>query len=156
MALLPSDPENYENDAIVTAIAPTHTTVTTSTGTWTIQGWDADSKTVSGDDVIFTGTWTFEANEPETPDNQNTPDNPNTPNKPDTPSNPDKPSTPDKPNHPATQNNQNTPDSQQETGKVTTKFPKTGDTQLSGLWGVAFLLSGITFLIFKIRKRKIG
>ncbi|HAC4846984.1 TPA_asm: LPXTG cell wall anchor domain-containing protein [Listeria monocytogenes] len=157
--LLPSDTANYENDAVVTAISPAQTTVTTSGGTWTFQGWDADSKTVSGDDVIFTGTWTFEANEPDTPDNPNTPNKPDTPNNSDTPSNsdtprnPDKPSTPDKSNHP---DNQNTSDSQQKTGKITTELPKTGDTQLSGLWGIAFLLSGITLLILKIRKRKIG
>ncbi|WP_260448474.1 SHIRT domain-containing protein [Listeria innocua] len=156
MALLPSDPENYENDDLVTAIAPVQMTVTASSGAWTFQGWDADSKTVSGDDVIFTGTWTFEANEPDNPNTPNKPDTPNnsdTPSNSDTPRNPDKPSTPDKSNHP---DNQNTSDSQQKTGKITTELPKTGDTQLSGLWGIAFLLSGITLLILKIRKRKVG
>jgi len=64
---LPSDPADYADGKTVNAIAPTETTVYVTGGTWTFKDWDEDSKTIGGDDVIFTGTWTFEANEPEAP-----------------------------------------------------------------------------------------
>ena len=66
MNTLPKDEQKYETGASVTAIAPTETAVTVTgeeAGTYTFNGWDAESKTVADADVEFTGSWTFEADE---------------------------------------------------------------------------------------------
>ena len=65
MNTLPKDEQKYETGKTVTAIAPTETVVTiTGEGTYTFAGWDAESKTVADADVEFTGSWTFEAEDP--------------------------------------------------------------------------------------------
>ena len=62
---LPSDTNDYDDGDAAYAIAPDETTVYVTGGTWTFVGWDADSKEIDGDDVVFTGTWTYTAGEPE-------------------------------------------------------------------------------------------
>ena len=62
-AQLPADGGTYADGGTVTALAPGQTTVTAANGTWRFDGWDADSKTISGADVTFVGTWTFIINE---------------------------------------------------------------------------------------------
>ena len=63
----PTDNTEYADKATVTAQQPTKTTYedTTNNGTWTFTKWDANSKTIDGGDVKFTGTWTFTPKEPE-------------------------------------------------------------------------------------------
>ena|GEM_PF-1621011 len=65
--LLPSDANDYADGTTVTAETLTTTEVTVNGGKWTFQGWDANKKTISGDDVIFNGTWTFTADTPASP-----------------------------------------------------------------------------------------
>ena len=70
-ATLPTDSEQYANGATVTAKAPLQTAVEITengqtAGTWTFNGWDKESETVNNADVVFTGTWTYAAAEPET------------------------------------------------------------------------------------------
>ena len=57
----PTDDAEYADKATVTAKAPIQTTYedTENDGTWTFTSWDANSKTIDGADVLFTGTWTF-------------------------------------------------------------------------------------------------
>ena len=64
---LPSDTADYNDGETVNAITPAKTTVKVTGGTWTFTGWDADSRTIEGDDVIFTGTWKYTADEPTSP-----------------------------------------------------------------------------------------
>ncbi|KXT79842.1 hypothetical protein STRDD11_02153 [Streptococcus sp. DD11] len=64
-SLLPEDSKEYTDGTAVTAIDPSKKTVQTAAGTWTFKGYDAASKTVAGADVVFTGTWTFEAKVPD-------------------------------------------------------------------------------------------
>ena len=62
-AQLPTDSGTYADGDTVTALAPGQTTVAVADGTWTFDGWDADSKMILSADVILVGTWTFTANE---------------------------------------------------------------------------------------------
>jgi len=59
-ALLPGAAKATDHTA-VTAAQPSASTVDVADGTWTFTGYDADSKTISGADITFTGTWTFKA-----------------------------------------------------------------------------------------------
>ena len=63
MATLPSDGAEYEDGAEVTAIQPNPAEIAGEqdgvSGTWKFDGWDANTKTVNGANVTFTGTWTF-------------------------------------------------------------------------------------------------
>ena len=65
MATLPSDGAEYEDGAEVTAIQPNPAEIAGEqdgvSGTWKFDGWDANTKTVNGANVTFTGTWTFTA-----------------------------------------------------------------------------------------------
>ena len=62
LALLPTDADEYANGATVNAKQPAKTEVTVANGKWTFNGYAANSQTVNGSDVKFSGTWTFTAN----------------------------------------------------------------------------------------------
>ena len=70
VALLPVDPTQYEEGQTVNAIQPQQTSVTVEGGTWTFEGYDANSKLANdanvneNGDIPFTGTWTFTKTEP--------------------------------------------------------------------------------------------
>lgn len=63
LALLPTDADEYENGAVVNAKQPAQSEVTVTDGKWTFNGYAANTQTVNGSDVKFSGTWTFTANE---------------------------------------------------------------------------------------------
>ena len=63
LATEPTDNRKFDDAASVTPLNPTSTKVTVTGGEWTFEGWDAESKTVDGADVIFTGTWKFASTE---------------------------------------------------------------------------------------------
>ena len=65
---LPTDANEYTDGTAVQAVQPAKKTVEATDGTWKFLKYDADSKTIAGSDVKFTGTWTFEANRPKDPD----------------------------------------------------------------------------------------
>ena len=78
-SLLPEDSARYEDGAEVSAKAPSRIEVKDADGnTWAFEGWDAESKTVAGEDLVFTGTWEREA-EPEPKPEPSTPETPVTP-----------------------------------------------------------------------------
>ena len=60
--LLPTDADEYVNGDTVNAKQPAKTEVTVANGKWTFNGYGANSQTVNGSDVKFSGTWTFTAN----------------------------------------------------------------------------------------------
>ena len=62
LALLPTDADEYVNGDTVNAKQPAQTEVTVANGKWTFNGYGANSQTVNGSDVKFSGTWTFTAN----------------------------------------------------------------------------------------------
>ena len=62
LALLPTDADEYENGAVVNAKQPAQAEVTVADGKWTFNGYAANTQTVNGSDVKFSGTWTFTAN----------------------------------------------------------------------------------------------
>jgi len=62
LALLPTDADEYVNGDTVNAKQPAKTEVTVANGKWTFNGYGANSQTVNGSDVKFSGTWTFTAN----------------------------------------------------------------------------------------------
>ena len=62
LALLPTDADEYVNGATVNAKQPAKTEVTVANGKWTFNGYGANTQTVNGSDVKFSGTWTFTAN----------------------------------------------------------------------------------------------
>ena len=94
---LPVDSTKYLNGRTVFAQTPSAVSYATAEGTWTFQGWDADSRSVNHADVAFVGTWTFEA----TPVTSVTPTTPTTPVTPTTPTTPVTPTTPTTPVTPA-------------------------------------------------------
>ena len=65
--LLPTDANEYTDGTPVQAVQPAKKTVEVTDGTWKFLKYDADSKTIAGADVKFTGTWTFEARRPQGP-----------------------------------------------------------------------------------------
>ena len=100
VALLPVDPNQYDEGQTVNAIQPTQTTVTVADGTWTFNGYDSDSKVADANQanengvITFTGTWTFEKSSNPDPENPGPgPDQPD----PDKPVDPDQPINPDQP-----------------------------------------------------------
>lgn len=62
LALLPTDADEYENGAVVNAKQPAQAEVTVTDGKWTFNGYAANTQTVNGSNVKFSGTWTFTAN----------------------------------------------------------------------------------------------
>lgn len=62
LALLPIDADEYENGAVVNAKQPAQAEVTVTDGKWTFNGYAANTQTVNGSNVKFSGTWTFTAN----------------------------------------------------------------------------------------------
>ena len=62
LALLPTDADEYVNGATVNAKQPAKIEVTVANGKWTFNGYGANTQTVNGSDVKFSGTWTFTAN----------------------------------------------------------------------------------------------
>ena len=62
LALLPTDADEYVNGDTVNAKQPAQTEVTVANGKWTFNGYAANSQTINGSDVKFSGTWTFTAN----------------------------------------------------------------------------------------------
>ncbi|WP_251935334.1 SHIRT domain-containing protein, partial [Streptococcus sp. Marseille-Q0941] len=58
---IPSTGKNYSNGDTVLATAPLKTTYMdfVNKGTWKFDGYDANSKVVNQDKVLFTGTWSF-------------------------------------------------------------------------------------------------
>lgn len=100
VALLPVDPNQYDEGQTVNAIQPTQTTVTVADGTWTFNGYDSDSKVADANQanengvITFTGTWAFEKSSNPDPENPGPgPDQPD----PDKPVDPDQPINPDQP-----------------------------------------------------------
>ena len=61
LALLPTDANEYVDNDVVTAVQPAQTEVTVADGKWTFHGYTANTQTVNGSDVKFSGTWTFTA-----------------------------------------------------------------------------------------------
>jgi hypothetical protein len=59
-ALLPAATQQDDGD-IVTAAQPAKTSVAFADGTWTFQGYDANTKTIRNADILFTGTWIYKA-----------------------------------------------------------------------------------------------
>ena len=47
----------WGNGSVITPVSGFPETVTTKDGIWVFKGWDASSKTISGADATFTGTW---------------------------------------------------------------------------------------------------
>lgn len=62
LALLPTDADEYENGAVVNAKQPAQAEVTVADGKWTFNRYVANTQTVNGSNVKFSGTWTFTAN----------------------------------------------------------------------------------------------
>lgn len=62
LALLPTDADEYENGVVVNAKQPAQAEVTVTDGKWTFNGYVANTQTVNGSNVKFSGTWTFTAN----------------------------------------------------------------------------------------------
>ena len=62
LALLPTDADEYVNGDTVNAKQPAKAEVTVADGKWTFNGYGANTQTVNGSDVKFSGTWTFTAN----------------------------------------------------------------------------------------------
>ena len=62
LALKPVDNAEYVDNDVVTAKQPAKTEVTVADGKWTFNGYGANTQTVNGSDVKFSGTWTFTAN----------------------------------------------------------------------------------------------
>ena len=62
LALLPIDADEYKNGAVVNAKQPAQAEVTVTDGKWTFNGYAANTQTVNGSNVKFSGTWTFTAN----------------------------------------------------------------------------------------------
>ena len=60
--LLPTDADEYVNGDTVNAKQPAKAEVTVADGKWTFNGYGANTQTVNGSDVKFSGTWTFTAN----------------------------------------------------------------------------------------------
>ena len=65
--LLPTDANEYTDGTAVQAVQPAKDSIEVTGGTWKFLKYDADSKTIAGSDVKFTGTWTFEARRPQGP-----------------------------------------------------------------------------------------
>ena len=65
MATLPSS-TSYPDGSVATPSEPSLTEVTVDDVVYTFDGWDAQSKNISGSDVVFVGTWTID-----TPDDIN-------------------------------------------------------------------------------------
>ena len=61
LALLPTDANEYVDNDVVTAVQPAQTEVTVADGKWTFNGYTANSQTVNGAGVKFSGKWTFTA-----------------------------------------------------------------------------------------------
>ena len=59
IATKPTDNREFADAASVTPLNPTSNEVTVTGGKWTFVKWDENSKTVSGANVTFTGTWEF-------------------------------------------------------------------------------------------------
>ena len=56
------DADEYVNGDTVNAKQPAQAEVTVTDGKWTFNGYAANTQTVNGSDVKFSGTWTFTAN----------------------------------------------------------------------------------------------
>ena len=65
--LLQTDANEYTDGTAVQAVQPAKDSIEVTGGTWKFLKYDADSKTIAGSDVKFTGTWTFEARRPQGP-----------------------------------------------------------------------------------------
>jgi putative uncharacterized protein (fragment) len=108
--------------------------IKTEKGVWSFEGWDADSKKVSGSDVTFTGVWKFTENKkPE-----------NDPKKPG-----QKPE--NKPGEDGNKPEGKAPDKKKPEGK---KPPKTGDNSSLELMLAVLMVSGVGFAGFANRRRK--
>ena len=59
---LPSDDNEYTSGTEVSAKVVTTTSYVDNTngGTWKFVSWDSDRKTIGNENIVFTGTWTFE------------------------------------------------------------------------------------------------
>ena len=62
LATLPTDDTEYDVGAEITAILPNPATVETDDGAWVFDGWTR----ADGENVVFTGTWTFHPKQAET------------------------------------------------------------------------------------------
>ena len=63
LSTLPTDENLYDDGLTVTPSEPFATSVSVTdddvSGVWTFNGWDAESKVITGANVTFVGTWTF-------------------------------------------------------------------------------------------------
>ena len=145
-ALLPNDATEYADGAAVQAVQPAKKTVEASDGTWKFLKYDADSKTIAGADVKFTGTWTFEARRPQ---------GPGTP-PPSSGSTPPPSSSGDKPggSTDGTPGNSSDKDGKDVTGSATGKkvLPKTGSETSIFAIAAGFALILLSALVYRFKK----
>lgn len=150
LALLPQDTNSYAAGDKVTAIQPDQTSVKVSTGVWTFEGYDADTKdAVSG--ITFTGTWQFtpdssqDDNKGDNKGDNNNNNNNNTGGKDNT----------DTSNGKDQNNNTNANGKSNVTSTTTvTKTVRTGDMSQTGTWSVVLMLSGIATAVIAIFRRR--
>ena len=145
-ALLPNDATEYADGAAVQAVQPAKKTVEASDGTWKFLKYDADSKTIAGSDVKFTGTWTFEARRPQGP----------TPPPSSSDSTPPPASSGDKPggSKNGTPGNSSDKDGKDVTGSATGKkvLPKTGSETSIFAIAAGFALILLSALVYRFKK----
>ena len=145
-ALLPNDATEYADGATVQSVQPAKKTVEASDGTWKFLKYDADSKTIAGADVKFTGTWTFEARRPQ---------GPGTP-PPSSGSTPPPSSSGDKPGGSTngTPGNSSDKDGKDVTGSATGKkvLPKTGSETSIFAIAAGFALILLSALVYRFKK----
>lgn len=60
---LPVDSNSYRNSTLITAKVPSATSLDVEGVAWRFNGWDADTKTVDGGNVVFTGSWSMVSDE---------------------------------------------------------------------------------------------
>ena len=145
-ALLPNDATEYADGDTVQSVQPAKKTVEASDGTWKFLKYDADSKTIAGADVKFTGTWTFEARRPQ---------GPGTP-PPSSGSTPPPSSSGDKPvgSTDGTPGNSSDKDGKDATGSATGKkvLPKTGSETSIFAIAAGFALILLSALVYRFKK----
>lgn len=124
--LLPADENVYKTGENVTAIQPSQTSVAVDGGTWNFKGYDEIEKKIISDNVTFTGTWIFTADEDTETPATGTTDNTDS-------------------------NNTTTTDSDRDSINT----PKTGDSTNLGLWLSLMLTAGSALAFTAVwRQRK--
>lgn len=144
--LLPTDANEYTDGTAVQAVQPAKDSIEVTGGTWKFLKYDADSKTIAGSDVKFTGTWTFEARRPQGP----------TPPPSSSDSTPPPSSSGDKPggSKNGTPGNSSDKDGKDVTGSATGKkvLPKTGSETSIFAIAAGFALILLSALVYRFKK----